>query len=421
MSAVAERIVAELSDSPRARAAAELLRAALAPGLPTNRDENWKYASLRTLERLRLTSVAPAAAALDAAAALLPERLAGHCRVVLVDGHFAPSLSDAPTAGLIVAAEPQQPAPAAGVAADADLRWLAVNAAFAAGAVRLVAEASSTHAVEICSVTTLAGTTGGAHPRVELQLASGATVTVVERQLSTTESTALTNAGIEARLGSGAVLRHVRLQTLAARAQLVETLRIDVGRDARFELVQVSLGAQAARTTALIDLSAAGAACKTHVASLADGSRVHDHFHLIAHNAPQTQTEQRVRGIAAGRARVAFNGHIRMAAGAIGASSEQSLRGLQSGAQCEIDLRPQLEIYVDAVKASHGATVGKLDEQMLFYLLSRGLDRDTAQGLLKWAFVADALTSLADPALRRQIDRELARSLGDAPSAMEAP
>lgn len=387
-------------------------------GLPTNRDENWKYASLRALERLRLAPVAPTSAALEAAAQLLPGRLDGHHRIVLVDGHFAPSVSDAPIADLEIAAAPQPPTD--GAAVETDLRWLAVNAAFAAGAVRLTAAAASTHAVEVCSVTTLAGNAGAAHPRLELHLAAGASVTLVERQLSTADSTALTNAALEASLGSGALLRHARLQTLAARAQLVETLRVEVGRDARYELVQVSLGAQAARTTALIDLAAAGAACKTHVASLADGSRVHDHFHLISHNAPQTQTEQRVRGIAAGRARVAFNGHIRMASGATDAASEQSLRGLQSGAQCEIDLRPQLEIYVDAVKASHGATVGKLDEQMLFYLLSRGLDRDTAQGLLKWAFVADALTSVDDPALRGQVDRELARSLGDAPTAMEA-
>jgi Fe-S cluster assembly protein SufD len=387
-------------------------------GLPTNRDENWKYASLRTLERLRLTSIAPTATALEAAAQLLPERLDGHHRIVLVDGHVAPSLSDAPIAGLVVAAEPQRPDD--GAAVETDLRWLAVNAAFATCAVRLTAAAASTHAVEVCSITTLAGTTGAAHPRIELQLAAGASVTLVERQLATTESTALTNAALEASLGTGALLRHVRLQTLAARAQLVETLRVEVGRDARYDLMQVSLGAQAARTTALIDLAATGAACRAHVASLADGSRVHDHFYLISHNAPQTQTEQRLRGIAAGRARVAFNGHIRMASGATGAASEQSLRGLLSGAQCEIDLRPQLEIYVDAVKASHGATVGKLDEQMLFYLLSRGLDRDTAQGLLKWAFVADALTSLANPTLRGQIDRELSRSLGDAPTGMEA-
>jgi Fe-S cluster assembly protein SufD len=417
MTDVAERIVAELQGSPRAPAVAASLRAALAPGLPTNRDENWKYASLRTLERLRLTSIAPTPTALEAAALLLPGRLDGHHRIVLVDGHFAPSLSDAPVAGLVVAAEPRPPADGA---AETDLRWLAVNAAFAAGAVRMTAEAASTRTIEVCSVTTLAGTAGAAHPRIELQLAAGASVTLVERQLSSADSTALTNSALEADLGAGALLRHVRLQTLAARSQLVETLRVDVGRDARYDLVQVSLGAQAARTTALIELAAAGAACRTHVASLADGSRAHDHFHLISHNAPQTQTEQRVRGIAAGRARIAFNGHIRMASGATNAASEQSLRGLQSGAQCEIDLRPQLEIYVDAVKASHGATVGKLDEQMLFYLLSRGLDRDTAQGLLKWAFVADALTSLVDPALRTQIDRELARSLGDAPTGMEA-
>ena len=114
-----------------------------------------------------------------------------------------------------------------------------------------------------------------------------------------------------------------------------------------------------------------------------------------------------------------FDGVDRCAEGAVGAVSDQSLRGLQSGTQCEIDLRPQLEIYVDAVKAAHGATVGKLDEQMLFYLMSRGLDRDTAQGLLKWAFVADVLTRLATGTLRSQIEAELARHMGDAPNLLE--
>jgi Fe-S cluster assembly protein SufD len=213
----------------------------------------------------------------------------------------------------------------------------------------------------------------------------------------------------------------VRIQTHGERSLMLETLQVRVGAAAQYQQLQVALGAQAARTTGRIELAAPGAGCVVRVAALADGTRVHDNFYLIDHQAPQTTTQQWVRGIAAGRARVAFNGHIRMAAGAIGAASDQSLRGLQSGSQCELDLRPQLEIYVDAVKASHGATVGKLDEQMLFYLLSRGIDREIAQGLLKWAFVADVLTHLTDPALRRQIERELARSLGDAPTVLETP
>ena len=81
------------------------------------------------------------------------------------------------------------------------------------------------------------------------------------------------------------------------------------------------------------------------------------------------------RGIAAGRARVGFNGKIVVAPGAVGTDSQQSLRGLLAGAEAEIDVRPQLEIYTDDVRCSHGATAGKLDENMLFYLLARGLDR----------------------------------------------
>jgi Fe-S cluster assembly protein SufD len=418
MSALAERVFEELAATPRAPEATAALRAALAHGLPTTRDENWKYASLRALDKARLTPVVPAAAALEAARALLPARLDAHLRIVLVDGQLAPSLSDALAAGLRFVTTGTH-----GVAAAVagDLRWAAVNAAFASGTLELEAGGKTPVAVEVCCVTTLQAAAGGVHPRLALRLAPGAQVTLVERQLSTLDATALTNVAIDADLGAGAVLRHVRIQTHGERSLMLETLQVRVGAAAQYQQLQVALGAQAARTTGRIELAAPGAGCVVRVAALADGTRVHDNFYLIDHQAPQTTTQQWVRGIAAGRARVAFNGHIRMAAGAIGAASDQSLRGLQSGSQCELDLRPQLEIYVDAVKASHGATVGKLDEQMLFYLLSRGIDRETAQGLLKWAFVADVLTHLTDPALRRQIERELARSLGDAPTVMETP
>ena len=101
---------------------------------------------------------------------------------------------------------------------------------------------------------------------------------------------------------------------------------------------------------------------------------------------------------------MAFNGKVVVARGATGADSQQSLRGLLAGPEAEIDVRPQLEIYTDEVRCSHGATTGKLDEQMLFYLLSRGLDREAAQRLLKWAFLEDAVATIEVPELRRQIE-----------------
>jgi Fe-S cluster assembly protein SufD len=148
-------------------------------------------------------------------------------------------------------------------------------------------------------------------------------------------------------------------------------------------------------------------------AALGDGAQLQDTFALVQHLAPRARTTQTFRGIAAGRARVAFNGKIVVARGATGSDSQQSLRGLLAGADAEIDVRPQLEIDTDEVRCSHGATVGKLDDQMLFYLLSRGLDRDTAQRLLKWAFLGDVIAKIAVPALRREIEARLPGVLKD--------
>jgi Fe-S cluster assembly protein SufD len=133
----------------------------------------------------------------------------------------------------------------------------------------------------------------------------------------------------------------------------------------------------------------------------------------IEHAAAATETRQTFRGIAGGRARIGFNGHIVMRPGAARAASQQSLRTLITGAAAEANLRPQLEIYTDDVRANHGATAGRLDEQMLFYLLSRGIDRSTAESLLQWAFVAEIAAPLADATLRLAARQALASRLGE--------
>jgi len=149
------------------------------------------------------------------------------------------------------------------------------------------------------------------------------------------------------------------------------------------------------------------------VATLADRSQVLDTYARVEHIAARTRTEELFRGIAAHRSRVAFNGKIVVAPGAVGSDSQQSLRGLLAGAEAEIDVRPQLEIYTDDVRCSHGATTGKLDDDMLFYLLARGLDRPTAQRLLKWAFLEDVIARIALPELRRESEAHLAAVLAD--------
>ncbi len=256
-------------------------------------------------------------------------------------------------------------------------------------------------------------TAGASYPRLEVELAEGAQLDLIERHLGAGEVAAFVNSALTVRLHRGARLHHYRMQDLPPRALCFDTLSAELQADASYRLLGIATGAQAARSTQLVRLAGAGAAIETALAALGEGAQVQDAYARIEHAAPRTRTEQVFRGIAAGRARVAFNGKVVVAAGAAGADSRQSLRGLLAGSQAEIDVRPQLEIYTDEVRCSHGATAGKLDDNMLFYLLARGLEPATARRLLKWAFLADAFARIEIPDLRRQIEARLADALND--------
>jgi Fe-S cluster assembly protein SufD len=218
---------------------------------------------------------------------------------------------------------------------------------------------------------------------------------------------------------AGAVLNHYRLQESAPAATWTDTLRATVARDARYHLHLLHVGALAARSS--IDVQLAGPAAQTLIdtVSLADGQQVHDTMVVVDHQGAHTQTRENFRGIAAGRARIAFNGLIIVRDTARDADSAQSLKGLIAGDNAEIDLRPQLEIHTDEVRCSHGATTGKLDESMLFYLLTRGIEPAVAQRLLKWAFITDVVANIDVPALRTHVQRSLASHMQDAQSLEE--
>jgi Fe-S cluster assembly protein SufD len=430
------RIVEEYASAsrglPASGAAATRRRAAIGTlteqGLPTTRDENWKYANLRTLERLRFVPAASSDAATPVTVQVtdLPAAVPGCVRYVFVDGVFAAALSGTVNSGhalvtsLAAASPAAEPALQAQTPADqrrGDERFLALNEAFATdGAVIRVPAGSGGGEpvqIEILFLARADAQAGASYPRVELQLDAGARLTLLERHLSVTADNSFVNSAVTMQLGRGATLQHYRLQDLGARATCFDTLTATLAQEASYQLHCISTGAQSARSTVHVRLAGEGANLAMAMMALGDRQQVNDTFALVEHLAPRARTAQTFRGIAAGRARVAFNGKIVVANNAAGTDSQQSLRGLLAGADAEIDVRPQLEIYTDDVRCSHGATVGKLDDNMLFYLLSRGLDRDTAQRLLKWAFLADVITKITLPALRRQIEARLPGALQD--------
>jgi Fe-S cluster assembly protein SufD len=409
---------------PSADPAAASRRAALAAleraGLPGSRDENWKYANLRSLERVRFLP-APAAPALPSAADL-PAPLPGIARLVFVDGHFSPAHSAAPGVGaatvtlLSQAADGQRAAADGQRAADAiDQRFALLNEAFATDGLAIEVRKASAAPVqlEVLFVASAEAQAHASYPRLEVRLAPGTELTLIERHLSAGAGASFVTSAARITLERGAHFEHYRLQQLNSRSTLFDTLSAELAADAAYRLHGISTGAQSARTTLAVRLNGERADLALALAALGDRQQVQDAYAVVEHAAPNARTVQSFRGIAAGRSRVACNGKIIVAPGARGTDSRQSLRGLLAGPEAEIDVRPQLEIYTDDVRCSHGATAGKLDENMLFYLLSRGLERDTAQRLLKWAFLEDVIGQIALRPLRRQLEERLAGELRD--------
>jgi Fe-S cluster assembly protein SufD len=246
-----------------------------------------------------------------------------------------------------------------------------------------------------------------------------ARVGLIERHVSVGSGANFVNASVRVDIGLGATVNHYRVQEAGAKATWFDTLSATLAPDAVYKLHGVNVGGLSARSTINVQLAGERAEAAISVASLGDRHQVQDTFVVVDHIAPRARSEQTFRGISAGRARVTCNSMVAVRKDAKGTDSQQSLRGLLAGPEAEIDVRPQLEIYTDDVRCAHGATAGKLDDNMLFYLLSRGIDPETAQRLLKWAFLEDVVAKIEVPELRRQIERSLAGQMQEADALKE--
>jgi Fe-S cluster assembly protein SufD len=448
----------EVVSRERRRSAIETLKA---EGLPTSRDENWKYANLRPLEKVRFTAptstgtvpstgdtgatvTRPAAPKLTAATersagrespagAELPATIEGYSRYTFVDGVFASALSSPVIkAGVSVASLRSSaaelgatPIPLRPAAADAagvkDTRFALLNDAFAVDGVSIHVSANvdCPTCIELVFVATVESQAGSSYPRVELHVEKNARLGLIERHVSVGTGANFVNSAVRVDLARGATVNHYRIQQSGAKAVWFDTLSAVLAQEATYKLHGVSVGSQSSRSTINVQLAGDRADARVSVASLGDRQQIQDAFVLIEHAAPNTRSEQTFRGIAGGRSRVAFNGKVVVRKGAHGTDSQQSLRGLLAGPEAEIDVRPQLEIYTDDVRCAHGATAGKLDDNMLFYLLSRGIDRATAQRLLKWAFLEDVVARIEVPELRRDIEHSLAAQMQEAAELKE--
>lgn len=382
--------------------------------LPTNRDENWRYTNLRPLAKASPEAVDGATPTTPS----LPAPLPGFQRWVFIDGRHQAGLSTITDSRAALLSAKEAGAAFQTLLDDAleaegvDFALARINAQRGDQVLQIrLPDEAATAAIELLFFASSPAAGGSSYPRVQVQAGRNTKLCLVERHASLGDADSLVNSSVDLALSPGAVVDHVRVQHLDARASAYDTLTAHVAQDATYRLRSMTLGALASRSTLFIKLAGRGARCELAVGALANGIESHDLFAEVDHAAPDTATREVFRGIANERGKLAFNGKMIVRQQAHGADSDQSLKSLLTGSGAEAAARPQLEIYTDKVKARHGATTGKLDEQMLFYLLSRGVDRTTAQALLQWAFIEDAVRQVEPPELRREIESIVAARL----------
>jgi Fe-S cluster assembly protein SufD len=392
----------------RARARFEAL------GFPTTRDEEW-----------RQTSVAPIAKAAFAPAPSAPIQTAElqgtglfpgpGARVVLVDGRLDRERTDlSALAGVAIRPVGEAPEDLLGAVAPwEDRAFVAWNTAAFEQGVFIDVTAGSRVAVpiDVVHVATSGPKPRAVHPRVAIRLGEGAEADVIETFLSLGEGETLTNAVTEVALAADAKLDHQKIQAEAAHAWHVATLHARLARDSRFHSHNVSFGAAIVRNDIGAVLDGENAECHLYGLTLADGRQVVDNHTSLDHAKPHCPSWEMYKAILAGQARSIFNGRILVRQDAQKTDAKQSNRNLILSREALAFTRPQLEIYANDVKCTHGATIGRLDEEQLFYLRSRGIRRAEANELLIHAFAAEVLDRIDRADVRERIVQKMERRL----------
>ncbi|HEV7457608.1 MAG TPA: Fe-S cluster assembly protein SufD [Roseococcus sp.] len=369
--------------------AAESFRA---QGLPGRRIEAWHYTDLGVLAQLGFTEALTLA---DEAPALPPAR-AAH-RAVFVDGRFAPALSQLPAGATPLSQALDDMEGRLGALAQ-NLPIVALNTMlFEDGLVLDVPAGVDAGEVELLSFATHAGRAIAFHPRHLIRLGAGARLTLIDTSLGEAEATYLHNPVYEIAVAEGATLSHIRIQREGRSGFQLSTVLAAVQAGGTYDNFTLNAGGRLVRNEIHVALQGPKAACHMNGAQLVAEGQHADTTTFLDHAAPDCPSRQTYKTVLAGRSRGVFQGKILVRQAAQRTDGYQMNQALLLSDDAEINAKPQLEIYADDVKCSHGATVGALDEAQLFYLRARGIPAATARAMLVEAFLTEAIEGVTNP------------------------
>ena len=392
-------------------------------GLPTTRDETWRYTNLRSLAAQSFVDAPQRIRGeIEPSASLsLLDKTDRASSLLMVNGYPTMPVADGLISGMevyslreVARLDPNTLLRFLEPLSDADQqRWTLLNTALFVDGLYLKITARVPMPLVILHVSTADGADNIAYPRIIIEATPGSSATIIEHHVAQGDHTPLSNSNTHIALRQDAQLEHYRVFATGADATHLDSLQIRQDRDSRCKQFTIVLGGGVVRTALEAHLEKPGASLDSHSLLVGHEERHVDCLNIVTHGAPDTRSNQTARAIASDASRVIFNSKVIVDAGAVHAESQQSCRGLLLSPTAEIDTRPQLEIHADEVKCAHGATTGRLDPDMLFYMLSRGLDRATAQSLLVYAFLADVLTGMSVSSARQAIENALIAQLPD--------
>ncbi len=387
-------------------------------GLPTTRDEDWRFTNTSTIAQTRFRLAPQTRVAKDSIAGLRFAEAA--CQLVFMNGHFASELSslDKLPNGVTVRGLAKEIAAKTSHVENHLGRYLniqrdafcALNTAFAEdGAfVHVRRGAVVEQPIYLLFISTATESPSMNHPRNLFLVEEESQVAIVEDYLSLGDTAgSLCNTATELVAKDGAIVSHYMIEREHKQSFNISTLRLELGRNANVASHSVLLGGGIVRNNVHPVLAGEGGECVINGLFVGSGKQHLDNYMLVEHAQPHCSSRQFYNGILDDSAHGVFHGRIIVHKDAQKTDAKQTNRNLLLSDNAQIDTKPQLEIYADDVKCTHGATIGQIEENALFYLRSRGIDEVSARKLLLMAFANECLDRMREDSVRSGIEKLL--------------
>ncbi|HKV99424.1 MAG TPA: Fe-S cluster assembly protein SufD [Vicinamibacterales bacterium] len=381
----------------------------LAHGFPTTREEEWKFTNVAPVAA---TPFVPAAAATPDRAALEPWLLSDGvaARIVVVNGRRQAALSSQLPAGVTLRALTPREVPAARATATpfADL-----NAAFFEEAIVLEVAPNTvvTGPIDVLIVSAPGTVPALVSPRLRIVVGGDSEVTIIERYAGLGGQPSLTNAVTDVVLGPNARANHVKVQDEPPSAFHLASLFVHQDRTSTFRSQAITFGGRIARNDIVATLDGEGAECTLNGLYIATGESLVDTHTTIDHAKPHCPSHELYKGILAGKSRAVFNGKIIVRQDAQKTDAKQTNKALLLTDDAQVNTKPQLEIFADDVKCTHGAAIGQLDDDALFYLRARGISMADARHMLIEAFAGEVLDGIPVAPVRERLMQTMEEKL----------